>query len=143
MERLFRLLEQHNALWLPFCVFVKYNMLCNCLCSSSSRFSASRVWDCGIVNQYSWLWKSLNMADQGSEFSFFQGIHVRTNIRIDISIPIRPMTTTFGKQVHLGELTQMTLISDVITSWSRHKIKIHLQNQSTCNHQNCQDGNLP
>ena len=41
---------------------------------------------------------------------FFQDIYVRTDIRIDISISIRSMTTKFGKQVHVGELTQMRLI---------------------------------
>ena len=50
------------------------------------------------------------MADRGGEFSFFQDIYVRTDIRIDISISIRFMTTKFGKQVHVGELTQMSLI---------------------------------
>ena len=42
------------------------------------------------------------MADRGGEFSFFQSILVR----IDISISIRPMTTKFGKQVHLQDLTK-------------------------------------
>ena len=37
------------------------------------------------------------MADQGGELSFFQGSRVRIDIRIDISISIRPMITTFGK----------------------------------------------
>ena len=37
------------------------------------------------------------MADWGGEFSFFQGVHERIGIRIDISI--RPMITKFGKQV--------------------------------------------
>ena len=50
------------------------------------------------------------MADRGEEFSFFQDIHVRIDIRIDISISIRPMTTKFGKQLHLQDLTQMRLI---------------------------------
>ena len=47
----------------------------------------------------------VNMVERDSEFSFLQGIHVRTDIRIDFSISIRPMTFKFGKQVHLGELT--------------------------------------
>ena len=54
------------------------------------------------------------MADQGGEFSFFQDIHVRIDIRSDISISIRPMTTKFGKQVHLQDLTQMRLIKQVL-----------------------------
>ena len=41
------------------------------------------------------------MADGGGEFSFFQDIHIRNDIRIDISISITHMTTTFGKQAHL------------------------------------------
>ena len=45
------------------------------------------------------------MADRGGEFRFFQGIHVRIDIRIDISISIRPMTNKFDKQIHLRELT--------------------------------------
>ena len=84
---------------------LKLITLCNCFCSSSpassSRFSASRVWCFGIISQYSWFWKSLNVADWGSEFSFFQAIHVTIDI-IDISISIRPMTIKFGKQVHIG-----------------------------------------
>ena len=35
------------------------------------------------------------MADRGGKFSFFQGIHVRIDIRIDIVISIRPMITKF------------------------------------------------
>ena len=54
------------------------------------------------------------MADQGGEFSFFQDIHVRIDIRSDISISIRPITTKFGKQVHLQDLTQMRLIKQVL-----------------------------
>ena len=60
-----------------FCVCVKRIMLCNCLCSSSC-FSASRVWNFGVVNRYSWFWNSVNMVNWGGEFSFFQGIHVKT-----------------------------------------------------------------
>ena len=45
------------------------------------------------------------MADRGGELSFSQDIHVRTDIGIDISISIAPMTTRFGKQVHLQELS--------------------------------------
>ena len=59
------------------------------------------------------------MADRGGEFNFFQGIHVRTDIRIDISISIRPMTIKFGKQVHLGKLMQMRLIKQVMVTSSR------------------------
>ena len=47
------------------------------------------------------------MVDGGGEFNFFQGIHVRIGKVIDIFISIRLMTTRFGKQLHLQELTQM------------------------------------
>ena len=100
------------------CVYVKRITLCNYLYSyspSSSWFSDSRIRDFGIVNRYSWFWKSLNMADWGGELRFFQDIYVRTDIRIDISISIRSMTTKFGKQVRVGELTQMRLIE---VNWS-------------------------
>ena len=88
---------------------------CNCLCSTSSLssfacYSVSRIRNFGIVNWYSWFRKSVNMADQGGALSFFQSIHARTDITIDIFISIRPMTAKFGKQVHVGELTQMKLI---------------------------------
>ena len=59
------------------------------------------------------------MADQGGEVSFFQDIHVRIEIRIDISISIQPMIIKFGKQVHLQELTQMRLIKQVLETPSR------------------------
>ena len=45
-----------------------------------------------------------------------KGIHVRTNIRIDISISLLLMATKFGKQPHPGELTQTELIKQV--KWS-------------------------
>ena len=50
------------------------------------------------------------MADLGGEFRFFQGILEKIDMRIDISISIRPMTTKFGEQLHLQDLTQMRLI---------------------------------
>ena len=45
------------------------------------------------------------MPNCGGEFSFFPGIHVSIDIRIDISISIKPKTTKFGKQVDLEDLT--------------------------------------
>ena len=42
--------------------------------------------------------------------AFFQAIHVRIDVRNDISISIRPMIPKFGKQVHLQNLSQMKLI---------------------------------
>ena len=56
------------------------------------------------------------MADLGGEFNFFRGIHERIDIIIDISNSIRPMTTKFGKQVHLQGLTQMRLIKQVLVT---------------------------
>ena len=38
------------------------------------------------------------MADWGDEFSFFKGIHVRIDTRIDISISTSPMIVKIGKQ---------------------------------------------
>ena len=103
------------------CVCIKRVTLCNylCFCCSCCCYFLPAVWDFGIVNRYSWFWKFLNMADQGSEFSFFWSTHVRIDIRIDISISIRPVTTKVDKQVHLEELTQITLIEQflVIMLW--------------------------
>ena len=45
------------------------------------------------------------MADWDYGFRFFQGIDVTSDIRIDISISIRPMITKFGKKVDLQDLT--------------------------------------
>ena len=102
-------------------------MLCICLCSCSC-FSARFF--LGILNQYSWFWKSLNMVDWGCEFSFFQGIHVGSDIRIDISISRRPMATKFGKHIHLEELTQMRLIKEVLVI-SSHQDHMTNKNIST------------
>ena len=54
------------------------------------------------------------MADQGGEFSFIQGIRVSIDIRIDISISIKPIITSFDKQVHLQDWAQMRLIKQVL-----------------------------
>ena len=56
------------------------------------------------------------MVDRAAEFSFFQGIHVRIDIRINITISIRPMITRFAKQVHLQNLTQIRLKTKDIIS---------------------------
>ena len=68
-------------------VCVKRIMSCNCLLSSS-HFSASHVRVFRSVNRYSRCWKSLNVADRQVEFSFLWDIHVRIDIKIDISISI-------------------------------------------------------
>ena len=62
------------------------------------------------------------MVERGGEFSFFQGIHVRIDIRADISISITPMIVKFGKQVYLQDLTQMKLIKQVLVTllWQDH-----------------------
>ena len=41
------------------------------------------------------------MVNQRVEFSFFQDIHVRIDLKIDISISIEPIIIKFGKQLHL------------------------------------------
>ena len=46
-------------------------------------------------------------------------IHVRNDIWTDIPISIRPMTTKFGKQAHLQDLTQMRLMKQVQVTWLR------------------------
>ena len=56
------------------------------------------------------------MVDLDDEFSFFQGIHVRIDIGIDISISIWAMITKFDKQVHLQNLTQLRLIKQVLVT---------------------------
>ena len=73
-------------MFLHYCVSVKHIMLCNNPCSSPSRFSVSRVVDFRIVNRYCWLWKFLNMANQGRKFSIFRGNHEKIDIRIGISL---------------------------------------------------------
>ena len=66
------------------------------------------------------------MGGRGGDFNFFQGIHVRIDIRIDISISIRPAITKFDKQVHLQDLIQMrpnqARDGDVIMSGLRDKL---------------------
>ena len=58
------------------------------------------------------------MADRGGEFSFFEGIHVRIDIRIDTFISIKPIITKFGKQVHLQDLAQMRKIKKLLVTLS-------------------------
>ena len=41
------------------------------------------------------------MADPAGEFSSSQGIYIRINMRIDISISIRPTVIKFDKWLHL------------------------------------------
>ena len=78
--------------------------------------------------------------------SFFEGIHVRIDIRIDIFISIRPMVTKFGRQGTSIELdpneTNQAGAGDAITSGSRQKLKTYLHYQSAYGHQTWPDGNL-
>ena len=59
------------------------------------------------------------MTDSGGEFSFFQVIHIRIDMKIDIPVSVRFMTTKFGKQVHLLQFNQMRLIKQVLVMSSR------------------------
>ena len=86
------LLKHFSNLICIYCVCVRCITLCNCLCSFSSCFSTSRVREFRIVNWNSWFWTSLNMVNGDVAFSIFRIIHVRTDIRIDISFPIKLMT---------------------------------------------------
>ena len=52
------------------------------------------------------------MEDRRDEFSFSLCIHVK----IDISIPIIPMITKFGKKVHLQDFIQLRLIKQVLVT---------------------------
>ena len=68
------------------------------------------------------------MAELGGRFNFFRSIHVRIDIRIDISISRRPMTTKFGKQVtsraiDSNEINQ-AVAGEIIMSRSRDFEKI-------------------
>ena len=56
------------------------------------------------------------MAYRGGESSFFQGIHVRIHLRIEISISTRPETTEFDKKLHVQELTQIRPIEQVLVT---------------------------
>ena len=60
--------------------------------------------------------KSRNVGDRGGEFRFFQVIHLRIDIRIDVFVSIRPITTKFGKHVHPQDLTKMSLIKQMLLS---------------------------
>ena len=85
--------------------------------SCCSCFSATRVQVFGIVNRYSWFWKSYNLTDPADAFSFFQGTHVL----------ITTMNTRFGKWVHLKDLTQFRLINQVLR---RQHVKITWQTKT-------------
>lgn len=74
----------------------------------------------GFRTSFSEYWKDyitdfvnlFNIADRGSEFSFSK-MFILQILRFDISISIRPGTTKFGQQLHLDELTHLTLIKQL------------------------------
>ena len=81
--------------------------------------------------------KSGNRTDQGSEFSIFQGIHVRFDIRIN---QIWQADTFTGSDPNE---TNRAGTCDVITLTSRDKIKaLNLHYKSDYGHQTWQDGLL-
>ena len=56
------------------------------------------------------------------------------------------MTTKFGKQIHLQDLTQMRLIKQVLVTSSRQDQETketYIHYESANGHQTWQDGNLP
>ena len=71
------------------------------------------------------------MADRGGEFRFFQGIHVRIDITIDILISIKPIIAKFGKQLHLQDLAQMRLIKQLLVTLSHQYHVTKLKHIST------------
>ena len=109
---LLRSRETHNALQWPVLFIFPF------FCQLYPGFRNS--------NRYSWFLYR-NMTDRSGEFNFFQTIHVRIDIRIDISIFIRPMITKFGKHVHPQNLTQIRLIKKVLLTslYQDHLAKLH------------------
>ena len=74
------------------------------------------------------------MFDRNGEFSFFGGIHVRTDMRINISISVRPTINKFSKQVDRVDSneTNQTGAVSAITLRSHDKLKtLYLYYQST------------
>ena len=70
------------------------------------------------------------MANQGCEFNFFKGTHVRIDIRINISISLRPLITKIWQAGTTtgfdSNETNEAGSDDVITSKSRDKIKHYI-----------------
>ena len=112
-EHLLRLCETQNALQLSvfFLFFSFYYQPYPGLWHRESVFLILKISQCRWVS-----------SNQGGEFSFFQGIYIRIDLRIAIFISIIPMTTKFVKQVHPQELTQTRLIKQVLMTSSRHVI---------------------
>ena len=89
------------------------------------------------------------MVNWGGGFSelFMQELRWVFCVRIDIfdiSIPIRPMTTKFSKQVHIEELTQKRLSRCwwCIMSRSCVKLKTYFHYQSACRLQTMKDDDI-
>ena len=143
MKKLFSL---NKKKYKDYCVRVKCITLCNFLLPfvflpAVSETSESQI---GIYD-----FKNIAiLADQGSEFSFFQSIHVRIDTIIDISISIRPNDNQIwqaGTSIGFvsNEINQAGAC-DVITSRSCDKLKaLCLHYHSIYGHQTWQDGNLP
>ena len=132
-------------MFLYYCVSVKHIMLCNNPCSSPSRFSVSRVVDFRIVNRYCWLWKFLNMANQGRKFSIFRGNHEKIDIRIGISLfhkaydhQIWQSSTSIGTD---SNKTNQTGADDAKSGDKRKTLYFHYQR--AYGHQTWQKGKLP
>ena len=102
---------------------------CSCL-----NFSVHLFLDFEVVNWCSWFWKSLSMVNRGGAFSYFRGIHVSSDIRIEISISISLQAGT-SKGFESKE-TYRAGAGKVITSRSRDKLKtLKLHYQSAYHHQ--------
>ena len=101
---LMRLRKTHHALQLPMFFFFSFFFLFFCQ-------TYPGLWNCKLVFLILIVWQYVGSRRWVHRF---QGIHVRIDIRINISISIRPMITKFGKQVQLEDLTQMSLIKQVL-----------------------------
>ena len=86
------------------------------------------------------------MANRDGQFSFFQGIHVKIDIRTDACISIRPLSPNLARRyiykIFDSNETNQGGAGDIITSRSRDKQK-YLHYQSAYGHQTWEDGNLP
>ena len=112
-----------------YCVCVKHIRLFNCLCvffllplllffSPFLLLRCSRVRNFGIANRHSSGFKKYGKSRLWVQLSPMYP-YVRTVIGYNIYISISPMTTEFGRQVHLQELTQIRLIKQVLMTSSR------------------------
>ena len=111
------------------CVCVKFLTLCDCLCSSS-RFSATYVHNIEIVNQCSWFWKSLSMADWGCGLSFFHfHFHKFYDHQIWQAGPSRRVDSSETNQAGADACDKLKTL--------------YLHYQSAYDHHTWQDSNLP